>query len=320
MQFSFAPMEGITNQIYRQAHARFFPGIDRYYSPFITPTQGRRLTTRELNDVLPDNNRGIRLVPQLLTNNAENFLWCAEKLREMGYDEVNLNLGCPSGTVVSKGRGAGLLGNPKALRALLNELCERCPLKISVKMRIGLTSPEEFPQLLDIIREMPLSELILHPRTRAEQYAGIPHREVFQTALHACTFPVSYNGNLFSVQDISEFQEQYPAAHALMLGRGLIANPGLICIVQGKIPSKETYKSFVDAVLDGYLSLWRDKRAVVSHLKEMWSYMITLFPDSAKYAKALRKAVTIQEYCAVVDSLFRDRDLIPPEEWSFQRF
>lgn len=319
MFISFAPMEGITNQIYRQAHARFFPGIDRYYSPFITPTQGRRLTTRELTDVLPENNAAIRLVPQMLTNSAEDFLWCAAKLKEMGYGEANLNLGCPSGTVVSKGKGAGALANPEALRALLSEICERSPIGVSVKMRIGMSSPDEFPQLLEIVRKMPLCELILHPRTREEQYKGMPHVEVFQTALNACPFPVSYNGNLFSVRDVRDFQAKYPAAHAVMLGRGLIANPGLVCMLRGEAPPKETYKAFVDAVLEGYLAVWRDQRAVAFHLKEMWSYMISLFPDSAKHAKALRKANSIAEYRAAVDALFRDRDIDPQEGWAFRR-
>jgi len=319
MQLTFAPLEGITNQIYRQAHARCFPGIDRYYSPFITPTQGRRLTTRELTDVDPENNRGVRLVPQLLTNNAEDFLWCAGKLREMGYDEVNLNLGCPSGTVFTKGKGSGLLRDPKTLRVFLSEIAEKCPVKLSVKMRIGVSSPEEFPALLEIVRPLPLCELIVHPRTREELYKGVPHREAFAQALCACPFPVSYNGNLFSVSDIQTFQTEYPRSHAAMLGRGLIANPGLVCALRGQTPGKQVYKDFVDSVLEGYLAVWRDQTAVAFHLKEMWSYMISLFPDSARNAKAIRKANSIAAYRAAVDALFADCELSPAEDWSFRR-
>ena len=319
MQLTFAPLEGITNQIYRQAHARCFPGIDRYYSPFITPTQGRRLTTRELTDVDPENNRGIRLVPQLLTNNAEDFLWCAGRLREMGYDEVNLNLGCPSGTVFTKGKGSGLLRDPETLRVFLSEIAEKCPVKLSVKMRIGVSSPEEFPALLEIVRPLPLCELIVHPRTREELYKGVPHREAFAQALSSCPFPVSYNGNLFSVSDIQTFQTEYPRSHAAILGRGLIANPGLVCALRGQTPGKQVYKDFVDSVLEGYLAVWRDQTAVAFHLKEMWSYMISLFPDSARHAKAIRKANSIAAYRAAVDALFADCELSPAEDWSFRR-
>ncbi|MDO4740871.1 MAG: tRNA-dihydrouridine synthase family protein [Eubacteriales bacterium] len=319
MFLTFAPLEGITNQIYRQAHARFFPGIDRYYSPFITPTQGRRLTTREMTDVDPENNRGVPLVPQLLTNNAEDFLWCAQKLRDMGYDEVNLNLGCPSGTVFSKGKGSGLLREPERLRAFLCEIAEKCPVKLSVKTRIGVSSPEEFGPLLEIFRALPLCELIVHPRTREQLYKGEPHREAFAQALAACPFPVSYNGNLFSVRDVEAFRAEYPQAHAVMLGRGLIANPGLVCALNGQTPSRQTYKDFADAVLEGYLAVWRDQTAVAFHLKEMWAYMISLFPDSAKHAKAIRKANSIAAYRAAVDALFADCELSPAEDWSFRR-
>lgn len=319
MDITFAPLEGITNQIYRQAHARCFPGVDRYYSPFITPTQGRRLTTRELTDVDPENNRGIRLVPQLLTNNAEDFIWCAGKLKEMGYDEVNLNLGCPSGTVFTKGKGSGLLRDRAILTAFLSEIAEKCPVKLSVKMRIGVSSPDEFPETLEIIRKLPLCELIVHPRTREEYYKGSVHREAFAEALSACPFPVSYNGDLFSVRDIEDFQAEYPSAHAVMLGRGLIANPGLVCALKGEMPPKAVYKRFADEILEGYLAVWRDQTAVAFHLKEMWSYMISLFPDSAKHAKAIRKANSISAYRAAVDALFADCELSPAEDWSFRR-
>lgn len=319
MLLSFAPMEGITNQIYRQAHARFFPGVDRYYSPFITPTQGRRLTTREMTDVDPENNRGIRLVPQLLTNNAEDFLWCARRLCDMGYDEVNLNLGCPSGTVVSKGKGAGMLRNVPALRAFLETVVQGSPVRVSVKMRIGLESPEEFPALLEALRDLPLCEMIVHPRTRAQLYKGEPHRQVFETALQTCPFPVSYNGNLFSVADVQEFSARYPQTHALMLGRGLIANPGLCSMLRGKTPDKAAYQGFAQTVLEGYLAVWRDQKAVAFHLKEMWSYMISLFPDSARHAKAIRKANSIAEYCAAVDMLFAQCEIVPQEGWAYKK-
>ena len=319
MFVSFAPLEGITNQIYRQAHARLFPGIDRYYSPFITPTQGRRLTTRELTDVDPENNRGIRLVPQLLTNNADDFLWCAGKLKEMGYDEVNLNLGCPSGTVFTKGKGSGMLKDPENLRVFLSGIAEKCPVKLSVKTRIGVSEPEEFSLLLEIFRSLPLCELIVHPRTREQLYKGNVHREAFAQALSACPFPVSYNGDLFSAEDVRAFQAEYPDAHAVMLGRGLIANPGLVCALKGDAPGKDVYKRFADEVLEGYLALWRDQTAVAFHLKEMWAYMISLFPDSNKHAKAIRKANSIAAYRAAVDALFADCELVPVEQWSFRR-
>lgn len=314
MLLTFAPMEGITNQIYRRAHARFFPGIDRYYSPFISPTQGRRLTTREMTDIAPESNEGVRLVPQILTNSAPDFLWCAQKIKDLGYDEVNLNLGCPSGTVVSKKKGAGALGDVQALRIFLSEIAQHCPVRLSIKMRIGVESPEEFGPLLEIMRALPLCELIVHPRTRNEFYKGVPHRELFSQAL-CCPFPVSYNGNLFSAEDVRALEADFPGVHSAMLGRGLIANPGLCSMVSDSVPCKDDYRAFVQAVLEGYLALWNDQRAIAFHLKEMWSYMICLFPDSKKHAKAIRKADSLSEYCAAVDTLFDQCELDPHISW-----
>jgi len=319
MQIALAPMEGLTNYIYRRAHRRAFPRIHRYYSPFITPNSSHKLTTRELSDVLPENNEGQALVPQILTSSAEDFLWCAEKLHSLGYGEVDLNLGCPSGTVVSKGRGAGFLARPRELEAFLDSVFARCLCRVSVKTRLGMESPEEFPTLLALLRRYPLAGLIVHPRTRAEQYKGAPHRECFRLALEGSPFPVVYNGDLFCERDVRAFAGEYPAAAGLMLGRGLIADPGLERRLAGEAPAKEQYHAFIDEVLEGYLSVWRDKKAAIAHMKEIWCYMISLFPDSRRHAKAIRKAGTVGDYRAAVEALFADRDPAPLDEWTFGR-
>ena len=314
-----APMEGLTNSIYRRAHARAFPGLAGYYSPFITPNSSKKLTTRELSDILPENNPGQALVPQILTSRAEDFLWCAGKLRSFGYEEVNLNLGCPSGTVVSKGRGAGFLARREELERFLDEIFSQAPCRVSIKTRVGLESAEEFPALLGLFRRYPLSRLIVHPRTRTQFYKGEPRRECFRAALEGSPFPVVYNGDLFCVKDVRAFGEEYPAAAGVMCGRGLIADPGLERRLAGEEPGRERYRAFIDEVLEGYLAVWRDKRAVVAHMKEVWCYMISLFPDSRRHAKAIRKANTVEDYRAAVEALFAEREVAPLDEWSFGR-
>lgn len=171
---SLAPMEGLTTIYYRRALARWFGGVDRYFTPFLTPTQDHRFTKRELREVLLEHNGGLPTVPQLLTRNAEDFLWAAGELAAMGYREVNLNLGCPSGTVVAKGKGSGFLAHPAELDAFLEEIFSKAPCAISVKTRIGLKDPEEFPVLLAIYRKYPLAELIVHPRVRTDMYKNTP--------------------------------------------------------------------------------------------------------------------------------------------------
>ena len=180
MLYYAAPMEGITTYIYRRAHARFYGGIDKYFTPFIA---GKKMTTREVRDILPENNAGVALVPQILTNKAGDFLEIANRLAAYGYDTVNLNLGCPSGTVTAKKRGAGFLGEPEALDAFLYEIYEKCLLQISIKTRLGISDLREWESLLDIYARYPVQELIVHTRLLQEFYTGAPHPEAFAMAL-----------------------------------------------------------------------------------------------------------------------------------------
>ena len=238
MQYELAPMEGITGYIYRNAYVRYFGGMDRYYTPFIASTG---LSHRELNDVLPEHNRAFvlggdvfspRLVPQILTNRAEDFLVIADRLRQMGYDHVNLNLGCPSGTVVSKGRGSGFLESPQKLEAFLAEIYEKCPLSISIKTRIGVTDAAHWEELLQIYRKYPVEELIIHPRLQQDFYKHPIRWEGMEQALECweqtgCGIPLCYNGELHSLAEYQSFRQRFPRIDRVMLGRGVLKNPFL---------------------------------------------------------------------------------------------
>ena len=162
MKFYFAPMEGITGYVFRNAHHACFPSVDRYYTPFISPNQNRPMSPKEKRDVLPENNRNIPLIPQILTNNAAQFLQAAKVLADMGYEDVNLNLGCPSATVVTKGKGAGFLGEKQKLRAFLDEVYEQTPIPVSLKTRLGMRDPMEIVELLELFYPYPVKEWILH--------------------------------------------------------------------------------------------------------------------------------------------------------------
>lgn len=166
MNIYFAPLEGLTDSIYRRLHHKWFPGVDRYYMPFMSPTQHRALTPRETRELPQADAAGFAAVPQILTKSAEDFLWAAEQCRLLGYEEVNLNLGCPSGTVVAKGKGSGMLSDPDALDAFLWEIFNRTTLPISVKTRLGLTDSAEFPRILEVYNRYPIRELTVHPRVR----------------------------------------------------------------------------------------------------------------------------------------------------------
>lgn len=201
MQVYFAPLESITGYVFRNVYEAYYGGIDRYFTPFITATDSRRLRNKEMRDILPDNNSVGCLIPQIMSNRAEEFLRVADQMAELGYDTVNLNLGCPARTVVSKGKGSGFLARTVALDRFLREIYEKCPLKISIKTRLGVDDPEEFLEIIDIYNQYPVEELIIHPRVQKDYYKNTPNLDMFAEAVKRCRMPLCYNGDICSVED-----------------------------------------------------------------------------------------------------------------------
>lgn len=310
MRYDCAPMEGITGRHFRLAHNRWFGGIDRYYIPFLSPTQTRVFSKKEWQDVLPENNEGLHVVPQLLTRNAEDFLWAASDLAAIGYEEVNLNLGCPSGTVVAKGKGSGFLGRPQELEVFLDQIFSACTLKISIKTRLGITDPEEFHPLLELFQRYPALELIIHPRVQKDFYKHPARREIFSAVLPDCDLPVCYNGDLTTADQCIAFCREYPTVKALMLGRGLIGDPALARKAKGgPAADKNTLRSFHDELYESYCTAFNSRRNAMMRMKEIWFYLIGLFDDNGKAAKALRKTSDSTAFEAQVADIFRNLPL-----------
>ena len=194
-------MEGITGHLFRRVHAECFGALDCYYTPFLPPPRvGNRFGGKAFKEVDPANNQGLNVVPQLMSKNADEFVWAAQVLADMGYREVNLNLGCPSGTVVAKGKGSGFLRNLDELEVFLSDVCERSPLPVSVKTRLGLEHDDEYDRVLDLYCRMPLAELIVHPRVQKDRYTGSPRKEFYGETLERAPFPVAYNGDIFDLE------------------------------------------------------------------------------------------------------------------------
>lgn len=311
MNFYFAPMEGLTRYIYRNAHKTFFNNIDKYFSPFIVANQSNSFKTRELNDILPENNQGIVLIPQILTNNAKDFIHTSKKIKQLGYNEINLNLGCPSGTVVSKNRGSGFLSKKEELDVFLEEIFSEAVTKISIKTRIGKDEPEEFYDLIEIYNKYPMEELIIHPRTQKDFYNNTPNLKVFKDALALSKNPVCYNGDIFTVKDYKEFTTNFQSVKTVMIGRGLLANPGLIGSIKNNTKlEKKLLKDFHDTIYEDYKRILSGDRNVLFKMKELWFHMIPMFSNNAKYAKKIRKSERLYDYEAAVLSLFREQDIL----------
>ena len=301
MQYYFAPMEGLTDSVFRRLHHTYFPGVDRYYMPFISPTQHRMLTNREARELPMADSVPFVAIPQILTKVAEDFIWAAGQCKERGYGEVNLNLGCPSGTVVAKGKGSGMLADPDNLDRFLDEVFSASPLPVSVKSRLGVTDPQEFPKLLEVYNRYPILELTLHPRVRKAFYSGDVDMEMFAYCAENSKNPVCYNGDICSLEDVSRIKDRFPQVDSVMIGRGLIGDPGML--TPGGTTA-EALEAMFDAMLSEYLVAFGGSRNAMFRLKEHWGMLIHRFEDSEKLGKRLRKTTDLDEYKAITREIF----------------
>lgn len=317
LKIYFAPLEGITGYVFRRVYQEYYGGVDAYFSPFISTTQKRKLRTKELNDILPEHNQGLKLVPQILGNNAEDFLHVAGFIGDLGYDTVNLNLGCPSRTVVSKGKGSGFLAKPVALQRFLEEIYAKSPVKISIKTRLGKDDPEEFYQLMRIFNQYPVEELIIHPRIQTDFYKNTPNWDMFGEALESSTMPICYNGDIFSVEDYRRFRKRFPQVERIMLGRGLLAHPRLAllireeegCPVEEKAGEKELLYQYICRLQEEYSKVLSGDTVVLFKMKEIWTFLIQSFEGGEKYQKKIHKCQKLADYQRIVEELLLQLEL-----------
>jgi len=300
MRYYFAPMEGLTDSIYRRLHHKYFPGVDRYYMPFLSPTIHRQLTHKEDRELPMADSVGFVAVPQVLTKVADDFLWAAQVCRDRGYDEVNLNIGCPSGTVVSKGKGSGMLRDPGALDQFLEEIFSKSPLPISVKTRLGLEKSEEFPAILEVLNRYPIKELTVHPRVRKQFYDGNVDMEMFDYAVKNSKNPLCYNGDILTLSQAEELLKTYPEIQSVMIGRGLIADPGML----SGGTDKAALKGFMDELMAVYEVEFGGSRNAIFRLKENWGFLHNRFEGCDKLWKRLRKTTDAAEFKSITAEIF----------------
>ena len=313
-------MEGITGYVFRRVHAEVFGALDTYYTPFLPPPRvGKHFGGKAARELDPANNEGLNVVPQLMTCRAEDFLWAAKYLSDLGYPEVNLNLGCPSGTVTAKGKGSGFLAHPDKLRAFLDEVFEKTPITISIKTRLGMDDPEEFGPLLELYRQYPIGELTVHPRVRADLYRRPVRMEYFEQALAECPFPVALSGGVGVAGDAKRMETAFPTMSGMMLGRGLVANPALVQQIKGTGgPTVDAIENFHGELFDATAARVGSPRNTMFRMKEVWSYLILLFDGREKYQKLLRKTTSLTEYQAITTRIFRELPLRQDAEINWQ--
>ncbi len=314
--FYFAPLEGITGYTFRNVHHQYYEGMDKYFSPFLSPNQHHAINPKEKRDILREHNKGISLVPQILTNKAELMLATAKELKQIyGYEEVNLNLGCPSKTVVSKGKGAGYLADTEKLERFLEEVFTTISVseqdfpQISIKTRIGMDDAEEFTELLRIYNQYPLSELIIHPRVQKDFYKNTPNLEVFAQAVEQSKHSLCYNGDICTLEGFLRMKETFPTVEKIMIGRGLLTNPALVeelqayekCMEQGETWNGykiDFYrlKQYHDKLFEKYIEQMSGDTNVLFKMKELWVYLGRMFPEEERQIKKIKKANKLLEY------------------------
>jgi tRNA-dihydrouridine synthase len=291
-------MEGITDSIYRRLHHKYFGGVDRYYMPFLSPTIHRQLTNKEERELPTADSEAFRAVPQILTKVPADFLWAAQVCKDRGYDEVNLNVGCPSGTVVSKGKGSGMLRDLKALDAFLEEIFTATPLPISVKTRLGMEDPKEFPAVLEVFNRYPIKELTIHPRVRKQFYDGEVHGEMFRYALENSRNPLCFNGDIRSKAEA----DAVAGVEAVMIGRALVGDPGMLLVGGTNV---KTLEAFHNELLDTYTEAFGGGRNAMFRLKENWGFLRHRFEGSDKLWKQLRKTTDIAEFRSITAEILK---------------
>lgn len=321
MKYYLAPLEGIGNYTFRNAvHKYYGESIDKYYTPFFAPHSKRKPKGKEIREILPENNPGMHLIPQILTNCAQDFLRFESDMHDYGYNEVNINIGCPSPTVVSKNRGAGFLRDLTALDQFLDGVFSGAVGDVSVKTRLGFNDPDEFYEILDLYNKYPIHELIIHFRVQKDYYQGNSRLDYFEYALTHSQNPICYNGDLWTLSDYRNIlaineslsnpicsRTKEPVLTSVMSGRGSVMNPGLLNTFAGSDEFDPGNREQVQKLYE-YVTFLRNEYAArlsgdtptLFKMKEIWAYMIRMFPQKEPLKKDLLKAKTLSQYDSVV--------------------
>jgi tRNA-dihydrouridine synthase len=303
-----APLRGFTDALYRNTFSKHFGGFDYAVAPFIATMGLKKIKPVHLKDVLPENNNGIPVIPQILGNNSEDFIILAQRLYELGYDEINWNLGCPHNKVARKTKGSGLLCHPDKIDQMLGDVIPNIKSRLSVKIRLGRHTSDELFTLLPILNNHDLSQVIIHPRTGVQMYEGTTDLDMFEKGLEILNHPVVYNGDVNTFEFFTELSERFGNIDGWMLGRGALANPFLPGEIKaGKKTSVDRVKAvkeFHDDLVENYRQKLSGERHLLDRMKGFWLYMAQSFEDHKKITKKIKKAATLEQYKELIDTFF----------------
>lgn len=314
MIISLAPLQGLTNSYYRKVYSNHFEGIDKVYMPYIRASEGLTLKTTKLRDFLPENNQCLPAIPQIMTKHADEFVFMVNYFYDLGYKEVNWNLGCPFPMVTSHQLGAGLLAHPAKVEEILAIGMPQIKARISIKMRIGFVDDQDIFKLLPIFEKFPLSEIIIHPRTGKQQYKGVVNLVVFEECLKNTSHLITYNGDIESLESFNALSARFASIHSWMIGRGVLANPFLPNEIKtgirlSSLDKLAIFTSFHNALYEELRFAIEDKNHFLIRLRGFWEYFSLSFSNSHKVFKCIKKANSISDYNLALTKILNS------EEW-----
>jgi tRNA-dihydrouridine synthase B len=304
-----APLQGITDRIYRNLFPVYFKGVDMAIAPFISSVKKIKPANNLLRELYPDRNTGIPTIPQIMSSSPDDFVRLANALCDIGYGTVNWNIGCPFRMVVKKGRGAGMLCYPDRVESFLEKTIPAIKPKISIKLRIGLTYPDEVLQLIPIFNRFELEELIIHPRTGEQMYEGEVDLDMFGLCLNLSKHRIVYNGDIDSLEKYEMLAKRFGSVERWMIGRGLLGNPFLAEEI--KFHTEKPYvekikimRAFHDNLFEEYLKVLSGPAHITNKMKEIWTYLANFFENGEKIRKKINKTHHRDNYVDIVNKVF----------------
>lgn len=306
-----APIQGITDFHFRNAFQKYFQGIDEMYSPYLRPDHKMELRKSKIKDILPENNKGIDLIPQIMTNSTESFLFLIDFLKEKGYNRLNWNLGCPFPMVTNKKLGSGLLPFSEEIDRVLNRVISKTDMEISIKMRLGFDDTTNILEILPKLNQYPISKIIIHPRTGMQKYKGNVFLDEFEEYLKISKHKICYNGDINSVSDHQRFKSLFPKIDEWMLGRGLVANPFLAMQIKALNITenpKSVFFEFQNELVESVLGQLSGDSHLLSKMKAYWEYFSLSFSNSRKVFKLIKKSKSFNDFNNSLSAINKNED------------
>ncbi len=300
-----SPLQGFTDFRFRNAQNKFFGGIDTFYAPYIRLNGKLEIKNSYQRDLLPENNNTLEVIPQVITNDADEFIFVAKYVRELGYKELNWNLGCPYPMVTKCGMGSGLIKNTEQINHILERAHAETDIIVSMKMRLGYDTTEEILDVLPVLEKYPIKNIAIHARIGKQLYKGGVHLDAFQHCIDNTKQKLYYNGDITSVATFHAMQERFPSIDHWMIGRGLIADPFLPSMIKNNTTAypknkMELFSAFHDTLYEGYSESLSGQTHILLKMHHLWEYFSVLFSNPHKVAKNIKKSKSIRNYEATV--------------------